>query len=132
MGSLLHDYGRASATPRPMSCVKGADAKINQQKGLGDSQLLYHGIKTNEPIPEPHVKGDQASLNYDLGQGRYVNELFHQYGKLEQTPRNAPKVKFGGVENMLKGQGDSMRKTLSQCPPTTRNAERPPSVSLWS
>ncbi|CAF2390424.1 unnamed protein product [Rotaria sp. Silwood2] len=132
MGPILNNYGRTSATPRPVPHVKGFDAEVNLQKGLGDSQLLQHGIDRYIPTPEPHVKGDQAYSNYDNGQGHHVNTLFHQYGKLQQSARAPPKVKYDGIENLRKGQGDDMRKTLSQCPPTNRHMERPQSASYWS
>ncbi|CAF0830641.1 unnamed protein product [Rotaria sp. Silwood1] len=132
MGPILNNYGRTSATPRPIPNVKGLDAEMNLQKGLGDSQLLQHGIDRYTPTPEPHVKGDQAHSNYDMGQGHHVNDLFHQYGKLQQPARAPPKVKYDGIENLRKGQGDAMRKTLSQCPPTNRRIERPQSASYWS
>lgn len=120
MGPLLNNYGRSSATPRPVPHVKGVDAEMNREKGHGDSQLFDYRVRHRLTTPEPHVKGLQAQTNYDLGQGRHVNELFTQYGKLQQTIPNAPKVKYDGVQNLIKGQGDSMRKTLSQCPPTQR------------
>jgi hypothetical protein len=131
MGPILNNYGRSSATPRPIPHVKGVDAEMNLQKGQGDSQIFGYGIDRRLPTPEPHLKGTQAQLNYDMGQGRHMNEIFHQYGKLEQSTRSAPKVKYDGVENLIKGQGDSMKKTLSQCPPTNRRIERPPSAPLW-
>ena len=130
MGPIINNYGRASATPRPNPHVKGIAAETNFQKGQGDSQLLEHGLNHRLPTPEPHVKGDQAHLNYDYGQGRHVDELFHQYGQLPQSTRSAPKIKHDGVQNLIKGQGDSMRKTLSQCPPSSRHIERPQSVPL--
>ncbi|CAF1969463.1 unnamed protein product [Rotaria magnacalcarata] len=132
MGPIMNNYGHNSATPRPIPHVKGTAAEVNLQKGLGDSQLLQHDIDHYTPTPEPHVKGNQALFNYDMGQGHHVNDLFQQYGKLQQSARAPPKVKYDGVENLRKGQGDSMRKTLSQCPPTTRNMKRPQSVSYWS
>ncbi|CAF1398258.1 unnamed protein product [Rotaria sordida] len=132
IGPILNSYGRTSATPRPIPHVKGFDAEMNLQKGLGDSQMLQHGIKRPISTPEPHVKGDQAHLNYDMGQGYHVNNIFHQYGKLQQSARAPPKVKHEGIENLRKGQGDTMRKTLSQCPLTNRDIERPQSASYWS
>ena len=110
MGPIINNYGRASTTPRPIPHVKGVAAEINRQKGYGDSQLLGHGIDRRPATPEQNLKGNQAHLNYDMGQGHHVNELFHQYGKLQQASRAGPKVKYDGVQNLLKGQGDSMRK----------------------
>ena len=132
MGSLLNNYGRSAATPRPIPHVKGIDAEVNREKGYGDARLITHGIDHRLSTPEPHVKGLQAQTNYDMGQGHHVNELFHQYGKLKQTAQAPPKVKYDGVQNFIKGQGDDMRKTLSQCPPTSRHFERPQSVPPWS
>ncbi|CAF1313219.1 unnamed protein product [Adineta steineri] len=132
MGPILNNYGRSSATPRSVPPhVKGLAAQMNREKGRGDSQLLEHGIKRHVPISELNLKGEQAHLNYDMGQGHHVNELFHRYGKLQQSARTAPKVKFDGVDNFAKGQGDSMRKTLSQCPPTNRRMERPQTAPFW-
>jgi hypothetical protein len=131
MGPILNNDHRSSATPRPIPHVKGTAAEINREKGLGDSQLLDHGVNRRLSTPDPHIKGDQAQLNYDMGQGRHVNELFHQYGKLQQTAKSVPKVKFDGVHNFNKGQGDAMRKTIGQCPPTSRHIERPQSVPSW-
>jgi hypothetical protein len=131
MGKLLNNYGRVSATPRAGPNVIGYDAEMNFQKGRGDSQLLGYGIERRLSTPDPHVKGDQAQLNYDKGQGRHVNELFQHYGKLQQSAQAAPKVNRDGVQNLIKGQGDSMKKTLSQCPLTNRRIERPPSAPLW-
>ncbi len=132
MGPILNDYGRISTTPRPIPHVNGIDAQMNREKGHGDSQLFDHSIHRRLPTPEPHVKGVQAQANYDMGQGRHVNELFHQYGKLQHSNQTAPKVKYDGVHNLIKGQGDSMRKTISQCPPTNRQKERLQSVPSWS
>ncbi len=131
MGPLLNNYGRSSTTPRPVPNVKGHNAEVNREKGFGDSQLLDHGVDRRLPTPEPHVKGLQAQLNYDMGQGHHVNELFSQYGKIKQSAPNAPKVKYDGVHNLIKGRGGEMRKTISQCPPTNRHFERPPSAPLW-
>lgn len=132
MGPLLNNYGRSASTPRPAPHVKGDDAVINREKGLGDSQLLDHGIRQRPATPDPHVKGIQAQTNYDNGQGRHVTELFHQYGRLQQKPPTLPKVKFDGVDNLIKGQGGEMRKTLSQCPLTERHRESLQSVPPWS
>ncbi len=132
MGPIINNYGRRSTTPRPIPHVKGIAAEMNLQKGHGDSQLLEHDIDRRFRTPDQNLKGNQAHLNYDMGQGHHVNELFHQYGKLEQSTRAAPKVKYDGVQNLLKGQGDAMRKTIGQCPPTSRYRERPQSATLWS
>ncbi|CAF0946536.1 unnamed protein product [Adineta ricciae] len=133
MGPILNNYGRsAPATPRPNPRVKSHEAEVNLEKGKGDSHLLKHGHERYTSTPEPNVKGTQAHLNYEMGQGQHVNQLFHQYGRLQQSARSAPKVKYDGVNNLLKGQGDAMKKTLSQCPPTHRRVERPPSATLWS
>lgn len=131
MGPILNGYARSAPSPRPVVHVKGEAAENNWRKGQGESQLLDHRIDPRVPTPEPHIKGHQAQMNYDMGQGRHVDELFHQYGKLPQSARSAPKVKFDGVQNMLKGQGDAMRKALAQCPPTSRAMERPPSAPMW-
>jgi hypothetical protein len=120
MGTILNNYGRSSTTPRPYRNVKGIDAEMNREKGHGDAQLFNYNIERRLPTPEPHVKGLQAQLNYDMGQGHHVNELFSQYGKLQESSQTVPKVKYDGVQNLLKGQGDAMRKTLSQCPLTNR------------
>lgn len=127
MGPILNSYGRAAPSPRPAAHVKGEAAENNRRKGQGDAMLLDYGVDRRTATPEPHLKGVQAQLNYDMGQGHHVDQLFHQYGHLPQTARSAPKVKYDGVQNMLKGQGDAMRKALSQCPPTSR----PPSAPLW-
>ena len=132
MGPILNNYGDNLSTPRRIPHVKGNDAEMNRHKGHGDIQLLQHSIDYRRPTAEPHVKGDQAHLNYDIGQGRRVNELFHKYGQLHQSARGPPKVKFDGVENYTKGQGNAMLKTLSQCPPTDRHMQRPQSVPLRS
>jgi hypothetical protein len=130
MGPILNNYGRNISTPRRIPHVKGVDAEMNREKGHGDSELFAHRIDRRLPTPEPNVKGAQAQLNYDMGQGHHVNELFHQYGQLKTSSQNAPKVKFDGVQNLIKGQGDDMRKTISQCPPTNRHFERPQSAQL--
>ena len=132
MGSVLHNDGRVSATPRPIRNVKGIDAELNREKGRGDSQLFNHHIHNRLPTPEPHVKGLQAQINYDQGQGHDINELFHQYGKVPLSTQAAPKVKYDGVQNLMKGQGDAMRKTISQHPPTSRHVQRPLSAAPWS
>ncbi|UJR10634.1 hypothetical protein I4U23_014831 [Adineta vaga] len=132
MGPILNNYGRSASTPRPNPHVKGLAAESNLLKGKGDCHLLEHGYDRYVPTPEPHLKGTQAHMNYEMGQGQHVNELFHQYGKLQRSARTAPKVKYGGVDNLLKGQGDAMKKTLSQCPPTHRRVERPLTATLWS
>ena len=131
MGSILNPNSRMAPSSRPIPHVKGEAAEMNLQRGLGDSQLLEHGVKTRIPTPEPHLKGYNAQFNHDAGQGHHVNELFHQYGKLPQSIRSGPKVSYDGLENRRKGQGDEMRKALAQCPPTSRPSQRPPSASYW-
>lgn len=132
MGPILNNHGPSMTTPRPVPHVKGTAAELNREKGRGDSHIINHGVDQRLPTPEPHVKGVQAQLNYDLGQGRSVNQLFGQYGQLPQPNPSAPKVKHDGVQNLIKGQGDAMRKTLSQCPPTTRLSQHPQSVPPWA
>lgn len=131
MGPILNNYGSNPSTPRRPPSVKGMAAEVNLQKGYGDAQLLQHVVDSYKKTPEPHIKGEQAYLNYDMGQGRDMNELLHQYGQLQQSARAPPKVNHGGIENLRKGQGDEMRKTLSQCPPTSRHMQRPKSGSFW-
>ncbi|CAF1645790.1 unnamed protein product, partial [Adineta steineri] len=65
------------------------------------------------------------------GLGRHVDKLMYEYGHLPQSARTIPKVKFGGVDNFVKGQGGAMRKAISQCPPSQRYLERPQSVAAW-
>ena len=132
MGSILSNYGRSSSTPRPVPNVKGTNAEHNREKGFGDSQLLDHGVNRRVPTPEPHIKGAQAQLNYSMGQGHHVNELLSQYGKLKQSAPSAPKVTYDGVDNLIRGQGGEMRKTISQMPLTRRHFDRPPSAPIWS
>jgi len=131
MGPLLGNYGLIPPSPRPIPNVKGVAAGANFQKGLGDSRILLHGNSDRPPTPDPNVKGVQAQLNYDNGQGRHVNKLFYEYGKLPQSARTVPKVKYDGIQNFQNSQGDGMRKTISQCPPSMRYLERPQSVPLW-
>ncbi|CAF3388271.1 unnamed protein product [Rotaria sp. Silwood1] len=128
MCKILNNYGHVTPSAKPVSHVKGDAAEVNLQKGYGHSHLLEHSIDNRPPSVEPHVKGTQAHLNYDMGHGRFVDKLFHEYGKLPQSARAPPKVKFDGVQNFVKGQGDAMRKTISQCPPSNRYLERPQSV----
>jgi hypothetical protein len=132
MGPILNNYGRVAPSPRPGPHVKGLAAELNLQRSYGDSQLLEHGHDRRLPTPEQHLKGSQAQLNYDMGQGHVVDQLFHEYGKIPQSSRSAPKVKYDGVDNMIKGRGDAMRKALSQCPPTNRHVQRSHSATTWS
>jgi len=131
MGRLLGNYGRAPLSPQRIPHVNGDAAEANLQKGLGDSRILQHGNSSRPPSPDPHVNGVQAQANYDMGQGRLVNRLFYDYGKLPQSAQTVPKVKYDGIQNFKNGQGDAMRKTISQCPPSMRYLERPQSVPLW-
>ena len=131
LGSLLHKYGRAPLSPKPAPNVNGVDAENNLKRGRGDSNILTRGTEPRAPTPEPHVKGLQAQTNYEMGHGRSVDKLFHEYGKLPQSARTAPKVKYDGVQNYKQAQGDAMRKAISQCPPSYRVVERPQSVPLW-
>jgi len=131
VGPMINNYGRHPSSPRPIPSVKGNAAEMNLQKGYGDSHILQHDNAHRPPTPEPNVKGVQAHLNYDMGQGRHVHKLFHEYGKLPQSARAAPKVKYDGVRNFKHGQGDAMRKAISQCPPSNRYPDRPQSVPLW-
>ncbi len=131
LGPILNNYGRVAPSPRPVPNIKGFAAEANLQKGYGDSQILEHVADRRLPTPEPNVKGTQAQINYDMGQGRHVNKLFYEYGKLPQSARAAPKVKYDGVQNHANGQGDGMRKAISQCPPSTRYLERPQSAAVW-
>lgn len=96
----------------------------NLQRSYGVSKILRHEADLRPTTAEPNVKGVHAQSNYDLGQGQRVAKLFYEYGKLPQSSRAPPKVKYGGVENLTKDKGDAMRKTLSQCPPSTRLPER--------
>ncbi|CAF2788595.1 unnamed protein product [Rotaria sp. Silwood2] len=130
MGKILSNYGHVTPSSKPVSHVKGVAAEVNLQRGYGHSHLLEHDINNRPPSVKPHVSGMQAHLNYDMGRGRLVNRLFNEYGKLPQSARVPPKVKFDGVQNFAKGQGDAMRKTISQCPPSYRYLERPQSALL--
>lgn len=107
-------------------------AQMNFRKGRGVANLLEHTNTFREPQPKPHVKGDQGHFNYEGAQGRAVNKLFHEYGKLPQSAPTIPKVKYGGLDNFQKARGEAMRKTLSQCPPSRRYIERPQSAPLWT
>jgi len=127
-GTVIHDYKSVPASPRPNPNVKGVAAENNLQKSLGDINMLQHKHDRPSSTPEPNVLGLQAYANYDNGQGRHVNNLFHHYGKLPQSARVVPKVKYGGIENLKKSQGDAMRKAISQCPPSYRPIERLQSV----
>ncbi|CAF0938368.1 unnamed protein product [Didymodactylos carnosus] len=132
MGQIINDYGRALPSPRPVPNVKGAAATENRIKGQGDSFLITNNDPNAPTMPRCEsglgLKGDQAVENYDRSQGRNVDLLFHQYGRLPQSARANPKVKYQGVDNYIKDRGSSMRKTLSQVPPSTRFRERPQSV----
>ncbi|CAF3646752.1 unnamed protein product [Adineta steineri] len=131
MGPILNNYGKVPPAPRPMPHVKGLAAEGNLQKGYGDSQILEHAADYRPRTADPHVKGVEAHINYDMGLGRHVDKLMYEYGHLPQSARTIPKVKFGGVDNFVKGQGDAMRKAISQCPPSQRYIERPQSVAAW-
>lgn len=120
MGSILNQYGRSAPSPRPIPHVKGEAAEMNLQRGHGDSQLLEYVKEERMRTPDPHLKGSQAHFNYEMSQGQNVDELFHQYGKLPLSTQAAPKVKLDGLQYRMRGQGDEMRKTLNQCPPTAR------------
>jgi hypothetical protein len=119
-------------SPRPNPNVIGVQAENNLQKSLGDINMLEHKHDRPTSTPEPNVVGLQAHTNYDNAQGRHVNKLFNHYGKLPQSARVVPKVKYGGVENLKKAQGDAMRKTISQCPPSYRHIQQLQSVPPWS
>lgn len=128
MGEIFNNYGQVAMSPRRAPNVKGMAAEINLQKSYGDSMIIHHGVEYTPPSAEPQIKGAQAQSNYEMGQGHNVHQLFHEYGKLLQSARIQPKIKYGGVDNLIKGQGDAMRKAISQCPPSTRFIERPRSV----
>lgn len=105
---------------------------MNFRKGRGQSHLLEHNNTFREAQPAPHVKGDQGHFNYEVAQGRAVTQLFHEYGKLPQSARTIPKVKYGGLDNFRNARGEAMRKTLCQQPPSHRYIERPQSAPLWT
>ncbi|UJR35193.1 hypothetical protein I4U23_027960 [Adineta vaga] len=128
---ILNNYGREEPSPRPAPHVKGMAAEINLQKGYGDSQILEHKTDYRPRTAEPHVKGEQAQLNYDMGLGRHVDKLINEYGKLPQSARTVPKVRYNGFDNFEKAQGGAMRKAISQCPPSDRYIERPQPVPVW-
>ena len=122
-------HGRfESFDPSSMAHVKGIEGENNLRKNYGDSCLLYHIADYRSSSTKPHVKGDQAHMNYNAAQGHYVNELFHEHDNIPRSARTIPKVKYDGVQNFEKGQGNAMRKTISQCPPSTRDNERLQSV----
>lgn len=131
LGPILNDYGHLPLSARPAPHVKGDAAEINLQKGLGNSKILEHTRSYREPTPDPHVKGAQAQLNYDNAQGRGMDKLLHEYGKLPQSARTIPKVKYDGVQNFEKAKGDAMRKALSQCPPSNRLHEHLQPIPSW-
>ena len=128
MGSTLNRTEPLSDTPLPAPHVSGIDAETNFQKAQGDPHMLEHSLDSRSFIREPHLNGVQAHLNFGMSQGHNVNRLFHDYGKLPESARAPPKVKYNGVDNRIKAQGDAMRKTISQCPPSHRYVERPQSV----
>ena len=132
LNKVFHEYGHVTPVAPPNPHVKGIAAEMNLRRNQGVSHLLEHNNNFREPTPDPHIKGEQAHMNYRVGQGHAVSQLFHDYGKLPLTARADPKVKYGGMENFKKGQGDAMRKTLSQCPPSRRYIERPQSAPLWT
>lgn len=131
IGSLLSNYGHFALSPRRIPNVKGDSAETNLQNSYGHSHILEHNNNFREPVPDPNVKGSEAHLNYDMAQGRHVEKLFHDYGKLPLSARTEPKVKYDGVQNFKNAQGDAVRKAISQCPPSNRYIERPQSVPLW-
>ncbi|CAF0969174.1 unnamed protein product [Rotaria sordida] len=128
MGQIINNYGNLPLSPKPVPHVKGDAAEMNLRNSYGHSHILEHNIHNRPSSVEPHVKGIQAHLNYDMGRGRLVDKLFHEYGKLPRSARAAPKVKFDGVQNFNQAQGIAMRKTISQCPPSNRHLERSQSV----
>ena len=130
VGTIMGNYGHLSPTPQPVPHVSGKAAEANLRQSYGHSHILEHSTKYRERTPEPHVKGVPAHDNYDNGLGRSVQRLFYQYGKLPETRRTEPKVKYGGVQNFENAQGRSMQKILSQCPPSHRYLERPQSVPV--
>jgi hypothetical protein len=127
-GSVIHDPKSVPVSPRLNPNVIGVQAENNLQKSLGDIDMLDHKIDRPTSTPEPHIFGTQAHANYDNAQGRDVNQLFNEYGKLPQSTQAQPKVKYGGVNNLNKARGDAMRKAISQCPPSYRRMERLQSV----
>lgn len=130
LSKVFQEYGNVTPVTPPHPHVKGIAAEMNLRRNQGASHILEHNTKFREPIPDPHVKGEQAHLNYTVAQGCAVNQLFHEYGKLPVTARTEPKVKYGGIQNFRRAQGDAMRKTLSQCPPSHRFLERPQSALM--
>ena len=131
MAPLFSNYGHFELSPRPMPNVKGDAATMNMQKAQGTSIMLEHTASYRPAAPEPHVLGMRAHENYEMAQGHSVNKLFHEYGKLPVSARVPPKVKFDGVENHARAQGDAVRKIISQCPPTRRYIERPQSALVY-
>ena len=131
MGRLFDNYGKFALSPKPIPHVKGIAAAMNMERAQGDSVMLEHTADYRPTAPEPHVNGTEAQLNYAAARGRSVDKLFHEYGKLPISARPQPKVKYGGVENRTKAQGDAVRKIISQCPPSNRYIERPQSAPGW-
>ncbi|CAF0781639.1 unnamed protein product [Adineta ricciae] len=125
VGPILNNSGGEERSPRPVPHVKGFAAENNLQKGYGDSQILEHKADYRPRTADPHVKGEQAQLNYDAGLGRHVDKLLNEYGKLPQSARAVPKVRYDGIDVLEKSQGGNMRKAISQCPPSNRYLERP-------
>jgi hypothetical protein len=95
------------------------------QNAPGDLLVIEHELDRRITTPDPPVKGVQAYQNYDFARGHLTHQLFHRYGRLPLSARPLPKVKFEGVDNYVKARGDSMRKIVSQQPPTHRYRERP-------
>jgi hypothetical protein len=131
MNSILNNYGNVPPSEKPVPHVSGVYAEANLQKGHGFSQILHHIVDHRPPTPEPRVKGVQAQLNHNMGQGHHVKKLFHEYGKIPLSARPEPKVKYDGVYNFNQSRGNAMKKAISQCPPSYRYVERPQSAPLW-
>jgi len=130
LGSILHNYGHNEPPPQPNPHIQGAAAEFNLHRGQGHAHLLEYTNESRPTTAEPHVIGTQAHINYETGQGRAVNKLFHEYGKLPQSARLPPKVKYGGVQNYENSQGTAMMKAITQCPPSNRYIEQLQSVEL--
>ena len=129
---MIHDHKSVPASPRLNPNVIGTQAQNNLQKSLGNLDMLDHKHDRPTSTTEPNVIGLQAYTNYDNAQGRHMNKLFHQYGKLPISARVAPKVNHGGVDNFKQAQGEAMRKAISQCPVSHRPIERLQPVVPWS
>ena len=125
LGRLISNYGQFPESPRAVPHVKGVAAEENLRKGLGDSPILEHRLDHRPATSQPHVKGIQAEETYEKAQGGAMNNLFHHYGHLPRSARTNPKVKFDGIRVHAASQGDAMRKTLCQQPPSYRHRERP-------